>query len=165
MDYNSNGNEEDEYTKLFGAIFVALIITAVILIIIFISVKTSKEGFSMDDRKPIYITEDYSTTVDEVMCRSNPEFCTKDDMPARGINDMEQTTVTRGYVPTANQPDHVANLWKCDQSHCDTPNQYNDELQDQVADVYIPSRTKVVNLHLKDASDMHVTSRFSSVAS
>jgi hypothetical protein len=31
--------------------------------------------------------------------------------------DMEQNTDYRGVVPDLNQPDHVANFWKCDYSH------------------------------------------------
>lgn len=146
----------------------SVIVVLIFLFIVYTVTKSSgKKTSAMTNRQQINIIDDgYNTLVNKELCAKNPEFCTEDDTPvARGLNEIEQTTQSRGYIPYANQPDHVANLWKCDQSHCENLSKDRDEMQDYIADVYIPSRAKVVNLHIKDASNMHITSRFASTSS
>ncbi len=33
------------------------------------------------------------------------------------LNDLEQDVFVRGAIPESNQPNHTANMWKCDFSH------------------------------------------------
>ncbi len=72
-----------------------------------------------------------------------------------GLNELEQTTQSRGMVPTLNQPDHTSNLWKCDQS------QYSIDGQSYEADICTPLRSKVISQSPSDISRSHLTSRFS----
>ncbi len=83
---------------------------------------------------------------------------------SRGLNEIEQTTRSRGYIPEVNQPNHTANLWKCDQSH---PQLKNDGQRDTVfdSDYPTPLRGSMVNMNVYDVSDMHLLSRFGSINS
>ncbi len=78
----------------------------------------------------------------------------------RGLHEIEQTPLTRGFVPEQNQPDHVANMWKCDYSH---PNLVEGAgCLDTVfaSDFPTPLRGAAVNQNVEDVSNMHLISRF-----
>jgi hypothetical protein len=76
-----------------------------------------------------------------------------------GLQELEQDTKIRGCVPYANQPDHVGNMWKSDQSQT-SESCGRDASQSYEDDIETPMRGKVVNLHPSDSSNMHIISRF-----
>lgn len=75
-----------------------------------------------------------------------------------GMNEIDQTTWSRGFVPNPQQPNHTANLWKCEYSH---PN-IRDGQRETVfeSDYPTPMRGSAVNMRIGDISDMHIISRF-----
>lgn len=87
------------------------------------------------------------------------------DAPVMGLNELEQDTQTRGYVPYANQPDHVGNLWKSDQSQINESCHGPSQIHSYQADIQTPMREKVVNLGVNGVSDMHIMSRFGCISS
>ena len=91
---------------------------------------------------------------------SEPEEAPK----SRGLNELQQTPRSRGFLPDINQPDHTSNLWKCDQSH---PQMLSNGQQDTIfaSDYPTPLRRSMVNLGVDDVSDMHIISRFGSINS
>lgn len=82
-----------------------------------------------------------------------------------GLNELEQDTQTRGFVPYANQPDHVGNMWKTDQSQINETCHGPSKIHSYTADIQTPMRGKVVNMGVDDVSNMHVMSRFGCTAS
>jgi hypothetical protein len=83
----------------------------------------------------------------------------------RGLNDVEQSTISRGVVPYQNQPDHVANLWKCDYSHPRTLEGAGCLDTIFASDYPTPLRGAMVNQNVGDVSNMHLVSRFAGVRS
>lgn len=107
----------------------------------------------------------YPSNVQDFLCEESPAFC--QDNAQKGLNELEQTTQSRGYIPHANQPNHVANMWKCDQSQ-KAARIYDGtgrEVGTIESDDHVIVRGKTVNLCVGDASEMHLTSRFSSTSS
>jgi hypothetical protein len=84
--------------------------------------------------------------------------------PPRGLFELEQSTGCRGTTPLANQPNHTANLWKCDQSQMST-NACDSISNGYTSDIYTPCRGKMVNMGPSESSNMHITSRFASTDS
>lgn len=82
-----------------------------------------------------------------------------------GLNELEQDTQTRGYVPYANQPDHVGNMWKTDQSQMNTMCNGDSKIYSYESDIQTPMRGKMVNMDVGDVSGMHIVSRFGSTSS
>lgn len=81
----------------------------------------------------------------------------------KGLNELEQSTRSRGYVPEILQPNHTANLWKCEYSH---PQMSNGHLDTVFASDYpTPIRGGAVHLNVSDNSCAHKLSRFGSVDS
>src|SRR6476661_9778612 len=95
----------------------------------------------------------------EFLCKENRVFCeaTENDPQAPGLHEVVQHTRSRGYVPEATQPNHVANMWKSDYSQCDSDDavERNEHYSDKT-----PKRISMVNLSQDDQSNMHLTSRF-----
>jgi hypothetical protein len=81
----------------------------------------------------------------------------------RGLSELQQTPRSRGLVPGVNQPDHISNLWKCDQSH---PKIRSDGQYDTSFGSDYPTyiRGAVVNMQVEDVSGMHLT-RFGAINS
>lgn len=142
------------------------VIIVILIVIIFIKavgksnqIQKKRRVISSSTHKPSILTDN---VIYDMGCGKRASC--PDDLHAAvaGLHEVELNTRTRGYVPHANQPNHVANLWKCDQSHCDQEdmtdrNEYNSE-----ANVV---RGAVVNMSNDDASNMHLTSRFGGVKS
>lgn len=87
------------------------------------------------------------------------------DSMQRGLFDMEQDTVSRGIVPYQNQPDHIANLWKCDYSHPKTLEGAGCLDTIFASDYPTPLRGSAVNQSVGDVSNMHLISRFATISS
>jgi hypothetical protein len=95
------------------------------------------------------------------------------DVPMQGLNDIEQTPQSRGYVPHSNQPDHVSNMWKSDSSQ-QTPTKYQEHYLGEYfgnnpagykdADITKFAK-KVSNVNVSDNSAAHKVSRFASAPS
>ena len=104
----------------------------------------------------------HGVTVEQLLCKENKEFCEDNaDIQTRGLHELDQTTQSRGVIPMANQPNHVANLWKCGQSHFSDIN--NDRTED--LDDYLSTRSKSVNMKVDDVSGQHLASRFNTLSS
>jgi hypothetical protein len=72
-----------------------------------------------------------------------------------GLREVEMTPVSRGVVPVQNQPNHVANLWKCDLFQSQSNTMVCEQADTPVAfDFITPVRGKVVDMDVKDALDM-----------
>lgn len=82
-----------------------------------------------------------------------------------GLNELEQDPQTRGFVPYANQPDHIGNMWKSDQSQSNGSGCGSNKYNSYEADIYTPIRDMAVNQDLFDVSNMHILSRFGSTSS
>ncbi len=83
-----------------------------------------------------------------------------------GLREIEMTPVSRGMVPIQNQPNHIANLWKCDLSQSQANTMVCEEADTPVAfDFITPVRGKVVNMDVDEASNMQKISRFGSISS
>ncbi len=93
------------------------------------------------------------------------ELLSESSLQQRGLNDLVQDTGSRGYVPYQNQPDHVANFWKCDYSHA--RQQEGAGCLDTVfaSDYPTPLRGAAVNQDVGGVSNMHLISRFAAVRS
>lgn len=85
-----------------------------------------------------------------------------DTMTQRGLNELEQDTRSRGIVPEADQPNHIANLWKCDAEIPIKDCAYSSPM---VYDYDTQLRDKVVNMDQNENLNMHVLSRFGSTCS
>ncbi len=83
----------------------------------------------------------------------------------RNLNDVEEAPDSRGIVPQQNQPDHVANRWKCDHSHPRVIDggRYADTVF--ASDYPTPLRNFAVNQTIGAISDGHLLTRFGSVGS
>ena len=77
-----------------------------------------------------------------------------------GLNELEQDTQTKGFVPYANQPNHVDNMWKSDQSQGTEAYSGANEISLYESDIQTPMRAKMVNMDIDDTSNMHIMSRF-----
>lgn len=90
-----------------------------------------------------------------------------------GLNELEQDPQTRGFVPYANQPDHVGNMWKTDRSQsgasecgCTSECPHNTKKYNSYeSDIYTPLRERAINQNIADVSNMHIISRFGCVSS
>lgn len=83
-----------------------------------------------------------------------------------GLREIEMTPISRGIVPVQNQPNHVANLWKCDISQSQSNAMVCEEADTPVAfDFITPVRGKIVNMDVDDSANMQKISRFGSVSS
>jgi hypothetical protein len=80
----------------------------------------------------------------------------------KGLNELEQDTMFRGVIPQQNQPDHIANLWKCENSHPKILEGAGAGCMDTVfaSDYPTPLRGAAVNQNVDDVSNMHLVSRF-----
>jgi hypothetical protein len=78
------------------------------------------------------------------------------------IFDVEQDPRSRGLVPQQKQPDHIANLWKCDHSQPKHANTVCSE-RDARFTYGVTMRRPVVNQNVGDVSNMHKISRFGGV--
>lgn len=114
------------------------------------------------DTQPKSASEPYAQTVQQLLCNENKEFCEGGQTPqSRGLFELEQTPQSRGRVPSANQPNHVANLWKCGQSHFSG----NSDDREDFANDFVPKRSKSVDMKVSDVSNQHLASRFNTHAS
>ena len=149
-------------------------IIIVILIIIYVTHKSgmyaSNNEIKVKVNEPDQSTETmygghryYDINAHDLLCAENKTYCSgthahKHTHPkSYGLREIEQGTSSRGHVPYANQPDHTANLWKTDPSHCDQDtllvrNEYQSD--------FTPQRNKYTNFDVAGASNMHLTSRF-----
>lgn len=86
-------------------------------------------------------------------------YATEEAPTQRGLYELQQTTRSRGFIPSSNQPNHTANLWKCDLSH---PKVVGSGQYDTIfaSDYPTPIRGSSVNLTVQDVSNMHLVSRF-----
>lgn len=141
---------------------VMIVILIVIILLKAIGKRHTRKHISRSTPQMIPISKDEYPLYD-LGCGGKKVAC-PDDLHASvmGLNEVELNTRSRGYVPHANQPNHVANLWKCDQSHCDQDeslyrNEYNTDIT--------PMRTPAAHMTNDDVSNMHLTSRFGSVTS
>jgi hypothetical protein len=113
----------------------------------------------------------------DALCTENPAYC-EDNMPMQGLNDMEQTPQTRGYVPMMNQPDHISNLWKSDDSQQNNNSPYKQEYKEKYLNEFMvvaptnappeketPIKASAVSMSVKDTSKSHITTRFASDSS
>lgn len=104
--------------------------------------------------------DEYKLLNKKLCLQSDPECNMMEyKTPARGMHELEQDILYRGFLPNAAQPDHTANLWKSDQSQVDDK-QYQEIKGEHIADNYMPSRGRIVNLCVGDQSNMHLASRF-----
>lgn len=153
-----------------------MISLGVIIVVLFLVMVAMKSPSKKSNKhKPICVAESSSAkgpgerdyllayTPMELLCKENKAFCAESSKaPIVGLTEVEQHTRSRGYVPHANQPDHVANLWKCDQSQCSQDDSisrneyYTDKAQ---------PRSKSVNMLTEDVSNMHKVSRFAATRS
>lgn len=78
------------------------------------------------------------------------------------VHETEQDTQTRGVVPSMNQPNHIANFWKSDQSQTSDGSDCDKQ---STLDFYRCSKNNAVNQDTKDVSNMHLTSRFATLKS
>jgi len=156
---------------------IAILIFVIIFIIFVCKVRYSKQKYMAHKKK--YHAHTLSRGHCGPNCKCGP-VC-KHDMYSRmdhsdsqahgahdeqmGLNDLEQHTQTRGFVPYANQPDHVGNMWKTDQSQINEVCHGPSKIHSYTADVQTPMRGKVVNMGVNDVSNMHVISRFGCTAS
>jgi hypothetical protein len=69
----------------------------------------------------------------------------------------------RGDMPKSIYTDHVASRWECDQSH-GGPNSLAC-LDDYYYMSPVLNRNRATNMSVKDASKMHITSRFAGISS
>jgi hypothetical protein len=76
------------------------------------------------------------------------------------IREVELDNTIRGVVPVSTQPNHTANMWKCDTSQSD-----DSTVKEIVCDHFRPMGNNVVNMDVGDSSRMHITSRFASTGS
>lgn len=83
----------------------------------------------------------------------------------RGLSDLEQSTASRGIVPHQNQPDHIANLWKCEYSHSKMVDGRGYLDTSFASDYPTPLRGAIVNQNVRDVSNMHLLSRFGGIDS
>ncbi len=82
-----------------------------------------------------------------------------------GLNDLSQDVNSRGNVPAPNQPDHIANLWKCEHSHARQLE--GSGCLDTIfsSDYETPVLDSVMSQSVQDVSNMHKVSRFAVVQS
>jgi hypothetical protein len=85
------------------------------------------------------------------------------DIALKGMNELENSTQSRGRVPYANQPNHIANRWKCDYTHPMAKSNKDGVVNiDFTEDTYSPLRSAVTNMNVQDCSDQHLSTRFGS---
>lgn len=103
------------------------------------------------------------------LCDENSAYCIDHDVQPQGLNDIEQTPQSRGYVPYSNQPDHISNLWKSDSSQ-QTSSKYQEHYlgeyfgnnpNDNRDDLTRFSK-KVKNVNVSGNSASHKISRYAS---
>ena len=100
-------------------------------------------------------------TYDEDPMTQLERVSTVDDKP-RSLREVEQDTLSRGFVPEKNQPNHTANMWKCEYSHP----QLNDLGQpDTIFGSDYPTRLRgtVEYSDIITASNMQQISRFGGI--
>jgi hypothetical protein len=82
------------------------------------------------------------------------------------LNDLEQDVSFRGIIPDADQPNHTANLWKCDYSHPQIAiNGAGNPVTSFSSDFITPLRGAKVAQDVCDTSRAHLISRFGSMSS
>lgn len=135
-----------------------LLVILVVLIFLMSCQKKSPESKGCDaDKKS---GSAYFTNIDDIRITESK----MDSQTHSGLKEIEQTPRSRGMVPTQNQPDHIANLWKCDSSLSNI--MVCEQMDKPIAyDFVTPLRGKVVNMNVNEASEMQKISRFGSVSS
>ncbi len=129
-----------------------IILSIIILLIVILVVNVRKRSCWCPYKKAV----DAASELDE-------ENCDKQ----KGLNELEQDTLFRGLIPNQNQPDHTANLWKCENSHPKILENAGVGCPDTVfaSDYPTPLRGAVVNQNVDDVSNMHLISRFATIGS
>jgi hypothetical protein len=150
-----------ENAKNIGSVLLVLII--IIIIYKWYTGNEKRRNRCLDeDDVPIFKSKN-SDPLSDLDC-THPKGLCPEDVKARvtGLNEVEQNTKSRGIVPYANQPNHVANLWKGDHSHCSQEEAIdrNDEKSDAM-----PRRNKVMNMGRDQVSNMHIVSRWGCTSS
>ncbi len=79
--------------------------------------------------------------------------------PSLSLREIERDTQSRGFVATANQPDHTANFWKSDVSQ--SADVDKDDNNDS-ANLYLCAKISSVGSSTEQSSDTHLISRFGS---
>lgn len=147
--------------NMHNIISVIIVILIVIILLKAVGKRKQRRPSYTKPRQPTYSMHQENSLYD-LGCGGRKVAC-PDDLHASvmGLHEVEQNTRMRGYVPHANQPNHVSNLWKCDQSQCtqDDMMMRNDYMTD-TAPVRAPSGADA-----QDSSNMHITSRFATVPS
>lgn len=77
----------------------------------------------------------------------------------KGLHEMSQDTLSRGYVPFQDQPDHVSNMWKVDYSHPYTDDKGRHQTSFS-SDLGTPLRINRTHINTCDNSNMHLFTRF-----
>lgn len=95
--------------------------------------------------------------------RSRDLFPNEEPVTQRGLNDLEQTPISRGYKPYQNQPDHIANLWKCEYSHPGIVEGAGCLDTVFASDYPTPLRGAVVKQNVSDTYNSHLVSRFAGI--
>lgn len=130
-------------------VFDMLVVVIIILILCIMCRKHNKHHAPCD-------TDEYLTVLPKTTEITNME------QSGSTLNEAEQDTQTRGSVPPMNQPDHVANFWKSDQSQ--SSEFYQNNKQDMF-DKYMGTKGSAATMNPTQASNMHVTSRFATLRS
>lgn len=81
-----------------------------------------------------------------------------------GLNDIEETVSARNHNPFPTQPDHTANLWKCDHSHAKMAEGRGYLDNSFAVDFPTPIRGGK-QAHVSECSNTHIMSRFGASAS
>ncbi|MGL5936557.1 MAG: hypothetical protein ACRCZI_13165 [Cetobacterium sp.] len=144
-------------------ISVIIVIMILLILVKAIGKRKTRKQLSSKQQNPLYNHSD-NPTYDLGCGNGSRKVACSDDLHASvmGLHEVEQNTRSRGYIPHANQPNHVANLWKCDQSQCNQEdmsdrNEYNSDIT--------PVRNPVVQMDSNGSSNMHITSRFATIPS
>jgi hypothetical protein len=133
-------------------VFDMLVVVIIILILCIMCRKHNKHHAPCDTDEYLTFRSDIPKTTE----------ITNLDRSDSTLNEAEQDTQTRGSVPPMNQPDHVANFWKSDQSQ--SSEFYQNNKQDMF-DKYMGTKGSAAIMNPTQASNMHVTSRFATLRS
>jgi PBP1b-binding outer membrane lipoprotein LpoB len=133
---------------------IVLIILAIILILYICKVKCRKSQCPKQQyTRPLngsFYTVPYDPNAKYGMVSSQPN----------SIREVELDNNIRGVAPMVNQPNHTANMWKCDVS------QSVDGVVNEIAcEGFGAMNSKAVNMNIGDSSRMHITSRFAGAKS